>query len=108
MFRRVDRLAPPRIGASPVIARYATPVICSWLIDAGAIATPSSAATGVITEAICGATSTITGSNPVFRHAPTFGVVDRRADRTWKQQKRIRAQLREIDFHSRRGGMVGG
>jgi hypothetical protein len=28
----------------------------------------------------------VPGSNPAFRHAPTFGVVDRRADRTWKQQ----------------------
>ena len=49
----------------------------------------------------------VPGSNPAFRHAPTFGVVDRRADRTWKQQKRIRPQRREIDCQSRRGGMVG-
>jgi hypothetical protein len=45
----------PRYRSLPAIARYAAPMICSWLIDAGTIATLASAATSVITEAICGA-----------------------------------------------------
>ena len=39
-------------------------------IDAGTIETPSSAATSVMIEAMCGATWPITGSKPALRHAP--------------------------------------
>jgi len=46
-----------------------TPETSSWRIDAGTIDTPSSAATRLTTDAICGASWPMIGSKPAARQA---------------------------------------